>query len=242
MIGLAGIFAGKTQAWVRRQGRGTVSGQEIQGLAPKALRLRNFGANFLDFGRMSQPRYLFVIENMRHYTSRPVSSRPEMLVKAQVFQRLAAILVTFPWYPPGSLVPGSHRNHAVKSKRPVNLSLSTVLAVNLKSPVAISSILHRASGVVVFLLIPVLLYVLQQSLESPTSYVELQQGFLGGFVGSALVFIALAAMLFHLIIGAKHLLQDFGIGETLQGGRTFATVALVLAAASILAALVWMVM
>lgn len=130
----------------------------------------------------------------------------------------------------------------MKSKRPVNLSLSTVLAVNLKSPVAISSILHRVSGVVVFLLIPVLLYLLQQSLESPTSYVELQRGFLGGFIGGALLFVALAALLFHFIVGAKHLLQDFGIGETLQGGRTFATVALVLAAVSILAALVWMVM
>lgn len=130
----------------------------------------------------------------------------------------------------------------MKSNRPVNLSLATVLAVNLKSPVAISSILHRVSGVVVFLLVPVLLYVLQQSLASAESFATLKSDFLGGIVGGGLLFIALAALLFHFIVGAKHLVQDFGIGETLQGGRLFATVALVLAAVSILAALVWMVM
>lgn len=130
----------------------------------------------------------------------------------------------------------------MKSNRPVNLSLSTVLAVNLKSPVAISSILHRVSGVVVFLLIPVLLYVLQQSLDSAASFDLLKKEFLGGFLGGGLLFIALAGLLFHFIVGAKHLVQDFGIGETLQGGRLFATVALVLAAVSILAAFVWMVM
>ncbi len=130
----------------------------------------------------------------------------------------------------------------MKSNRPVNLSLATVLAVNLKSPVAIASILHRVSGVVVFLLIPVLLYVLQQSLASPESFAELKASFLGTLVGGGLVFIALAGLLFHFIVGAKHLVQDFGIGETLQGGRLFATVALVLAAVSILCAFVWMVM
>lgn len=130
----------------------------------------------------------------------------------------------------------------MKSNRPVNLSLATVLAVNLKSPVAISSILHRVSGVVVFLLVPVLLYVLQQSLDSAESFALLKNEFLGGFLGGGLLFIALAGLLFHFVVGAKHLVQDFGIGETLQGGRLFATVALVLAAVSILAAFVWMVM
>ncbi|HNI63377.1 MAG TPA: succinate dehydrogenase, cytochrome b556 subunit, partial [Agitococcus sp.] len=51
----------------------------------------------------------------------------------------------------------------MKSNRPVNLSLGMVLEVNMKSPVAMASILHRISGIVVFLLIPVLLYILQGS-------------------------------------------------------------------------------
>lgn len=130
----------------------------------------------------------------------------------------------------------------MKSNRPVNLSLATVLAVNLKSPVAIASILHRVSGVVVFLLIPVLLYVLQQSLVSPEAFYLLKRDVFGSLLGSALVFITLAALGFHFIVGAKHLIQDFGIGETLKGGRNFAWVALALSALFILCAFFWVML
>ncbi len=130
----------------------------------------------------------------------------------------------------------------MKSNRPVNLSLATVLAVNLKSPVAIASILHRISGVVIFLLIPVLLYVLQQSLASEAAFAAVKADVLGGLVGGFLVFVALAGLLYHLVIGTKHLIQDFGIGESLEGGRQFALLALVAAAGLILLALLWMVL
>lgn len=135
-----------------------------------------------------------------------------------------------------------NRKPAVKSNRPVNLSLSTVLAVNMKSPVAIASILHRISGVVIFLLIPVLLYVLQQSLTSEAAFTAVKTDVLGGLVGGFLVFVALAGLIYHLVVGAKHLVQDFGIGETLEGGRLFATLALVLAGVLIVCALAWMVL
>lgn len=113
--------------------------------------------------------------------------------------------------------------------------------VNLKSPVAIASILHRISGVVIFLLIPVLLYVLQESLASEASFRHVTENVLGGVIGGGLVFIALAGLVFHFVAGVKHLIQDFGIGESLQGGRAFATAALLLAVTGILAALIWMV-
>lgn len=129
----------------------------------------------------------------------------------------------------------------MKSNRPVNLSLAQVLAVNLKSPVAIVSILHRISGVVVFLLIPVLLYVLQESLASPESFDALKHGFLGSFIGGALVFAALAGLLFHFVAGIKHLVMDVGVGESLQGGRNFAWASIAVAGVLIVLALVWMV-
>ncbi len=129
----------------------------------------------------------------------------------------------------------------MKSNRPVNLSLATVLLVNLKSPVAIASILHRISGVVIFLLIPVLLYILQESLASEQSFQNVRDNVLGGFIGGGLVFVALAGLIFHFIAGVKHLIQDFGIGESLNGGRAFATAALLAAAAGIAVALAWMV-
>ncbi|MDI1300449.1 MAG: succinate dehydrogenase, cytochrome b556 subunit [bacterium] len=130
----------------------------------------------------------------------------------------------------------------MKSNRPVNLSLSTVLAVNLKSPVAIASILHRISGVLIFLLIPVLLYVLQESLASEQAFAAVKTDVLGGLIGGFLVFVALAGFIFHIIVGGKHLVQDFGIGESLQGGRLFAWLALAAAAFFIVVALAWMVL
>ncbi|HQV41357.1 MAG: succinate dehydrogenase, cytochrome b556 subunit [Moraxellaceae bacterium] len=129
----------------------------------------------------------------------------------------------------------------MKSNRPVNLSLSTVLAVN-SSPVAIASILHRISGVVIFLLIPVLLYVLQQSLASEAAFAAMKTDILGGLVGGFLVFVALAGLIFHLVAGIKHLIQDFGVAESLQGGRLFASLAIVVAGILILCALAWMVL
>ena len=129
----------------------------------------------------------------------------------------------------------------MKSNRPVNLSLSTVLAVN-QSPVAIASILHRISGVLIFLLIPVLLYVLQESLASEQSFIAVKADVLGGLMGGFLIFVALAGLIFHLIVGAKHLVQDFGVGESLQGGRRFAWLALAVAGFFIVAALAWMVL
>lgn len=129
----------------------------------------------------------------------------------------------------------------MKSNRPVNLSLAQVLAVNLKSPVAIASILHRVSGVVVFLLIPVLLYVLQGSLASPESFDNIKHNVVGGFIGGGLVYIALAGLLFHLVAGIKHLIMDCGVGESLEGGRQLAWASIAVAGVLIVGALIWMV-
>lgn len=54
----------------------------------------------------------------------------------------------------------------MKKQRPVNLALLTI-----RFPAtAVASILHRASGVLVFLLIPFLLWALDRSLASPEGF------------------------------------------------------------------------
>lgn len=130
----------------------------------------------------------------------------------------------------------------MKSNRPVNLSLSQVLAVNLKSPVAIASILHRISGVIVFLLIPVLLYLLQGSLASAESFEHVRTDVLGSLPVRGLVFVTLAALIFHFVAGIKHLIMDFGLGETLQGGRALSWAALAVSAFLIAIAFIWTVL
>ena len=130
---------------------------------------------------------------------------------------------------------------AVKSNRPVNLSMGQVLSVNLKSPVAIASILHRLLGVIVFLLVPVLLWLLDKSLSSPEGFAEVQEIFNGFFV-RFIVWVFVAGLIYHFIAGVKHLLADLGVAEELQSGRVAATIALVLSAIGILAAFVWIVL
>ncbi|MFB2538766.1 MULTISPECIES: succinate dehydrogenase, cytochrome b556 subunit [unclassified Acinetobacter] len=130
----------------------------------------------------------------------------------------------------------------MKNNRPVNLSMGQVLAVNLKSPVAIASILHRLSGVVVFLLIPVLLWILDKSLSSPEGFTYVKEQIFGNFLVRFIVWVFAAGLIYHFIAGLKHLLADLGVAEELQSGRTAATVSLILSAIGIIAAFIWIVL
>lgn len=130
----------------------------------------------------------------------------------------------------------------MKRNRPVNLSMGQVLAVNLKSPVAIASILHRLSGVLVFLLVPVVLWLLDRSLSSPAGFDYIRNQVFGNIVVRLVVWVFTAGLIYHLFGGIKHLLADMGVAEGLQSGRMAATMSLVLSAVAILAAFVWIVL
>lgn len=129
----------------------------------------------------------------------------------------------------------------MKSNRPVDLPLSQVIKVNSKSPVAIASILHRISGIVVFLLIPLLLWMAQTSLESPESYAELVECFTQSLVLKLVVWVVVAALLYHLVAGAKHLLADMGFAEELGSGRVAAWIGLAVSAVLIIWSFIWIV-
>ena len=129
----------------------------------------------------------------------------------------------------------------MKSNRPVNLSMGQVLDVNLKSPVAIASILHRLSGVIVFLLVPVLLWILDKSLSSPEGFAQVQE-IMNGFVVRFIVWVFVAGLIFHFVAGVKHLLADVGVADELESGRLASTIALILSAIGIVAAFVWIVL
>lgn len=129
----------------------------------------------------------------------------------------------------------------MKSNRPVNLSMGQVLAVNLRSPVAIASILHRLSGVIVFLLVPVLLWILDKSLSSPEGFDYVKNVVFGNLLVRLVVWVFLAGLIFHFVNGIKHLLADLGVAEELQSGRIAATISLILSVIGIIAAFVWIV-
>ncbi len=122
----------------------------------------------------------------------------------------------------------------MNDKRPVNLALHT-----MKFPVtAITSILHRVSGFILFFLIPLSLLALDAMLNSPNSFSS-TMAFLNSPFGKFLVWVFLSALLFHLVMGIRHLIMDLGIGETLHGGKAGSWLGIICSAILIVLAGVW---
>jgi len=124
----------------------------------------------------------------------------------------------------------------VNKNRPVNLDISTI-----KLPVpALVSILHRVSGVVLFAVVALLLCMLDSSLESEQGFQKVADVFTS-VPAKLILWVSLAALIYHLIAGVRHLLMDMGLGESLEGGRRGAIAVLVLSVVLILLAgvLIW---
>jgi succinate dehydrogenase / fumarate reductase cytochrome b subunit len=113
----------------------------------------------------------------------------------------------------------------VARPRPVYLNL---LAIRLPLP-AFVSILHRASGALLFLVgIPFVLWVVQRALASPDAW-SAMRGVLGHpFIKLVLVVLAWAYF-HHLLAGVRHLFMDLHFGMELKSARQSAAVVLVLA-------------
>jgi succinate dehydrogenase cytochrome b subunit len=122
----------------------------------------------------------------------------------------------------------------VNEKRPVNLDFRTI-QLPITSYV---SILHRVSGVVLFASIAVFLWILDASLSSEESFNTVKEC-IGGTLCQLIIWASLAALAYHMVAGTRHLIMDFGFGETLEGGRLGAMIALVVAALLIILAGVW---
>lgn len=116
----------------------------------------------------------------------------------------------------------------MKSNRPKNLNLFTIrLPIN-----AVVSIMHRASGVALFLLLPLMLLMLQQSLVTEASYLELKQ-LLGHWLVKLLLIACSWAFFHHFYAGIRHLLQDVHWMTSLQKARFTGRLVLCLDAISI---------
>jgi succinate dehydrogenase / fumarate reductase cytochrome b subunit len=113
----------------------------------------------------------------------------------------------------------------VDKKRPVNLDIGTI-----RLPItSYVSILHRASGVILFFSIAVFLWLLEGSLDSEQSFNDVKALF-NNPLCQFIVWASLAALAYHAVVGIRHLVMDFGLGEdSFESGRTTAWVALVLA-------------
>lgn len=122
----------------------------------------------------------------------------------------------------------------MNKKRPVNLDLST-----MKFPVmAIASILHRASGIVLFLLLPILLFILSSSLQSPEGFTQ-TLSMLNNPLYKLVLWAFSAALAYHILAGIRHMIMDLGVGEHLYAGRVTAYSVIVLALISTILLGIW---
>ena len=110
----------------------------------------------------------------------------------------------------------------MRSTRPVFLNLFAI-----RFPiVAVVSILHRVSGVVLFGASFYLLWILWLSLESETSFSNLRTT-LEHPLHSIVLWFTLSLVGYHIIAGLRHLLMDLHIGDSLKIGKASAVIVLV---------------
>jgi len=124
----------------------------------------------------------------------------------------------------------------VRKERPKNLDLSTV-----KFPItATASILHRVSGIIVFIALAIFLFILNCSLSSAQDF-QLVQGYLDTFIVEFVFWGALTGLAYHAVFGVRHMIQDLGYWEEMDSAALSAKVGFAITAVlSILAGvLVW---
>jgi succinate dehydrogenase / fumarate reductase cytochrome b subunit len=106
-----------------------------------------------------------------------------------------------------------------------NINAITDLTTYRLPPAGIVSILHRVSGVLMFLLLPFVVWMLDSSLSTEISFETFTNVFVAGFAGIPGWFVKLVALaliwgyLFHFIAGVRHLWMDATHSVSKEFGR-----------------------
>lgn len=104
-------------------------------------------------------------------------------------------------------------------KNPVNNKPVYLNLFQFKFPAtAIASILHRVSGVVLFLALPLCVWGLALSLQSEAGFTQVNN-FLFGPVVKWLWAAFLVALFYHLIAGIRHIIMDMGYADGKESGK-----------------------
>ena len=96
------------------------------------------------------------------------------------------------------------------------------------------SILHRISGLVMFLLLPLLVWMFDTSVSSEISFAKFKAafnvgvGFVPGIVVQLVALVLIWAYLHHLIAGVRHIYMDAHHAVSKEFGKSSAIVTLVL--------------
>ena len=113
----------------------------------------------------------------------------------------------------------------MKDNRPVNLDIGTI-----RLPItAYASITHRISGVIMVVASFLLLWALDASLSSAEGFARLGE-LLASPLAKVVMWGIAVALLYHSLAGIRHLVMDFGVGESLEGGILGARIVFILTA------------
>ena len=98
---------------------------------------------------------------------------------------------------------------AVKKPRPEfrNIGIGQILTAYRLPLAGRVSILHRVSGGLLFVFLPFLLYLFDQSLTSELSF-DVFKGFLSNIIVKLITLVLAWAFLFHFCAGVRHLIMD----------------------------------
>ncbi|MFM0242081.1 succinate dehydrogenase, cytochrome b556 subunit [Paraburkholderia phytofirmans] len=118
---------------------------------------------------------------------------------------------------------------AVKKPRPEfrNIGIGQILTAYRLPLAGRVSILHRVSGGLLFVFLPFLLYLFDQSLTSELSF-EVFKGFLSNIIVKLITLVLAWAFLFHFCAGVRHLMMDTNHNAvTKEKGKSTSIVVLV---------------
>ncbi len=121
-------------------------------------------------------------------------------------------------------------------KRPEfrNINAFKDLTTYRMTPAAWVSILHRASGALMFLLLPLIVWLFDTSVSSEISFASFTSafsagvGFVPGWLFKLVVLAIIWAYLHHLLAGLRHVYMDATHKVTKEFGKSTALITLVL--------------
>ena len=125
------------------------------------------------------------------------------------------------------------------SNRPINVGIGDLLQFSWPIT-ALASITHRVAGVALFVAFGFALYVLELSLSSASGFEEVRTLLTSG-IAKSILWVSLAALIYHFVAGIKHLLLDGSDAESLAVGRTAAIVTLLVSLALIALMTLWVI-
>lgn len=124
----------------------------------------------------------------------------------------------------------------MRRERPKNLDLATV-----KFPItATASILHRVSGIIVFIALAIFLTLLNYSLTSEADFSRVA-GYFDNFLIEFVMWGSLTALAYHAVFGVRHMIQDLGVWEEMESASLSAKAGFVITAvlSALAGILVW---